>query len=190
MQLAASLRGAGIPAADPRIIARTGWTTQELFAAIGAASPPVDRNFDFATLLIGVNDQYRGFGVARFARGFEALLALAAAAAADEMHRVVVISIPDWSVTPFAVSDPRGREAIAREIDQFNAYAHAQATQGGAAFVDVTFESRRAATDPTLLAADGLHPSAAMYASWVELLFPVAQRLLSPNEPPLYQFDL
>lgn len=178
VRLAAALAGSGIPLSEPRIIARTGWTTAELLEAIGAVSPPPSANHDLVTLLIGVNDQYRGHGLGVFRSGFEALLARAVELAANDARRVVVVSIPDWSVTPFARSDPRGQAAIAAEIDAFNAVAHQLATASGAAFVDVTAASRRAAHDGDLLAADSLHPSASMYETWVSLILPAARRAL------------
>ena len=176
--LAAALRASGIAVGDPRIIARTGWTTAELLEAIAAASPPLPPIHDLVTLLIGVNDQYRGYGVATFRAGLEPLLARAVELTGNESRRLVVVSIPDWSVTPFARSDPRGRAAIAAEIDAFNAVAERLAASSGAAFVDVTGDSRRAADDGTLLAADSLHPSASMYASWVQSILPAARHAL------------
>ena len=177
VQLAVALRQDGFPIDDPRIIARTGWTTDELLAEIESASPSVERGYDLVTLLIGVNDQYRGRGVDSFRAGFERLLQLARTFALGSA-RVIVISIPDWSVTPFARDDPRGAPAIAREIDEFNAVARDMAQSAGAAVVDVTGISRRAAEDPQLLAADALHPSAAMYRLWVPVIQREAEKLL------------
>ena len=177
-RLAEALRSSGIPIGEPRIIARTGWTTAELLDAIAAASPPLPSSHDLVTLLIGVNDQYRGYGVAAFGAGLEPLLARAVELTGNDSRRLVVVSIPDWSVTPFARSDLRGRQAVASEIDAFNAIAQRLATAAGAAFVDVTGDSRRAAEDHTLLAADSLHPSASMYASWVQLIAPAARHAL------------
>jgi lysophospholipase L1-like esterase len=177
-RLTAALRSSGTPIARLQFIARTGWTTAELLAAIAAASPPPPPIHDLVTLLIGVNDQYRGHGVAAFQAGLAPLLARAVELAADDPRRVVLVSIPDWSVTPFARTDPRGRAAIAAEIDAFNAVARSLATASGAAFVDVTEDSRRAADDGTLLAADSLHPSASMYDSWVQLILPAARHAL------------
>lgn len=179
VRLAAALRSSGIPIGEPRIIARTGWTTAELLEAIAAASPSPPSDHALVTLLIGVNDQYRGYGVAAFRSGFELLLARAIELTGSDPRRVVVVSIPDWSVTPFAASDPRGQPAIAAEIDAFNATARQIASAKGIAFVDVTADSRRAAHDRDLLAADSLHPSASMYESWVSLILPAARRALS-----------
>jgi lysophospholipase L1-like esterase len=177
-RLTIALRSSGTPIARLQFVARTGWTTAELLEAIAAASPPLPPIHDLVTLLIGVNDQYRGYGRAVFRSGFELLLARAIALAADDPRRVVVVSIPDWSVTPFAEPDPRGRAAIAAEIDTFNAIAQRLAAESGAAFVDVTTDSRRAAQNRDLLAADSLHPSASMYESWVQLILPAARRAL------------
>lgn len=177
VQLANELRELDVPISDPRIIARTGWTTDELLAAIESAAPPVERYYDLVTLLIGVNDQYRGRSVDSFEAGLTRLLQLSKTFATAP-SRVVVVSIPDWSVTPFARTDPRGAPAIAREITEFNTVVQEMARSVGAAFVDVTAISRRAAESPELLAADGLHPSAAMYRMWIQEMLPVARQLL------------
>ena len=178
VQLAIALRDEAIAAEEPRIIARTGWTTDELLAAVQSPDPPVDRAYDLVTLLIGVNDQYRGRGVASFRTGFARLLERAVTFAGAP-GRVVSVSIPDWGVTPFAKNDPRGAPAIGREIDQFNSAARALAESTGAAFVDITGISRRAADDRELLAADALHPSATMYTLWVPAILPAATKALS-----------
>lgn len=176
-QLAAALRQDGVAIDDPRIIARTGWTTDELLAALKSAVPPVEQGYDLVTLLIGVNDQYRGRGVTTFREGFEKLLERATTFARGSA-RVVVVSIPDWSVTPFARNDERVAASIACEIDQFNAVARGFAESVGAAFVDVTGISRGAAHSPELLASDALHPSGAMYRLWVPAVQPVARKIL------------
>lgn len=181
VQLAAAVRAVGVSVTDPLIVARTGWTTTELLAAIDRLSPSLPRRFDLASLLIGVNDQYRGLGVGTFREGFSVLLSRALTFAGGDARRVLVISIPDWGVTPFAASDPRGAAAISDEIDGFNDVAQDAARQAGAPYLDVTGVSRRAAQDRTLLAADALHPSGAMYAEWVRLILPVALRALSPR---------
>lgn len=168
--LAGLLRERGVALAEPEIIARTGWTTGELDAAIDAAGPRGP--FALVSLLIGVNNQYRGRPADEYRAQFRALLARALGFAGGEPGRVLVLSIPDWGVTPFA----QGRESarIAAEIDAFNAINRAEVQQAGARYVDITPASRRAAADPGLIAGDGLHPSGAMYAEWARLALPAA----------------
>jgi lysophospholipase L1-like esterase len=179
MQLVAALRASGTHVDEPTILARTGWTTTELLGAIEAAGKSLGSDFDLVTLLIGVNDQYRSHGVPVFRSGFQSVLERAIGFADGDARRVIVLSIPDWGVTPFAANDRRDATAIGNEIDAFNRVAREAALAGGALFVNVTPESRRAAGDASLLAADGLHPSGKMYAAWVELIEPVARRVLS-----------
>ena len=178
VQLAAALRHEGLAAEEPRIIARTGWTTDELLGAIESADPPIEDSYDLVTLLVGVNDQYRGRGLDSFRSGFARLLDRAVTFAGNSA-RVVGVSIPDWSVTPFARNDPRGAPSIAREIDEFNSAARTLAESAGGAFVDVTGISRRASNNIELLAADALHPSAAMYALWIPAILPAALNALN-----------
>ena len=173
-QLARALRAKGTAVADPEIIARTGWTTDELSSAIDAAKP--HGPYALVTLLIGVNNQYRGRSAEQYRKEFAALLQRAVAFAGGDAKRVVVVSIPDWGVTPFASG--RDRATIAAAIDHFNAVAHEESNRAGAHFADVTPASRHAATDATLVAPDGLHPSAAMYAQWVKAILPQAEPAL------------
>ena len=175
VQLARALRVEGIALEPPRIIARTGWTTDELSAAIDAAEPL--GRWDFVSLLVGVNNQYRGRAVEQYAREFAALLERAAGFAAGRRERVLVLSIPDWGVTPFAAG--RDRQAIAAAIDAHNGAARALCERRGVAFVDITPASRAQGAEPAMLADDGLHPSAAVYASWTARALPVARRLLA-----------
>lgn len=175
MQLAARLRKEGIPIADPYIIARTGWTTDELNTAIDAEDP--QGLFDMVTLLIGVNNQYRGRSADEYRGEFVGLLNRAIGFAGGKQSRVIVVSIPDWGVTPFA--EGRDRTRIAEELDLFNRIAQEEAEAVGAHFVDITVESRKAATNPLLTAPDNLHPSGLMYTAWTELMLPDAVRIFS-----------
>ena len=177
MQLAQGLRDCGIAMANPRIIATTGWTTDELSAAMDAAEPLGE--WDFVSLLIGVNNQYRGRSVEDYASEFAVLLLRAIALAGGRADRVLVLSIPDWGVTPFAIQSGRDRIRIADELDACNAAARDACAARGIAFVDITVASRECADAPAMLAADGLHPSAAQYAAWTRLALPVAHRLLA-----------
>jgi lysophospholipase L1-like esterase len=176
MQLATALRRDGIALADPRTIATTGWTTDELAAAMDAAEPL--GSWEFVSLLIGVNNQYRGRGVDDYAAGFASLLRRAIALAGGRADRVLVLSIPDWGTTPFAAASGRDRRAIAAELDAYNATARGLCAAAGVAFVDITGISR-AADAASLLVEDGLHPSAAQYARWADAALPVARALLS-----------
>ena len=181
MQLVAALRADGVVIDDPRIIARTGWTTDELSSAIDAAAPLGD-DYGLVTLLIGVNNQYRGRTVDEYAREFAVLLERAIGFAGRRADRAVVLAIPDWGVTPFAVRSGRDTAATARELDAYNAAAAKLCAQRGVAFVDIASVSRERGAEPAMLADDGLHPSAAMYAEWARLAQPVVRRLLAP--PP------
>jgi lysophospholipase L1-like esterase len=176
-QLARTLREDGIALSDPRVIATTGWTCDELSAAIDAAAPANDQ--DFVSLLIGVNDQYRGVALDVFRPCFARLLERAIGFARGRAGRVLVLSIPDWGVTPFAGASGRAATQIAAELDAFNGAARAACATRDVAFVDITPLSRERGAQPAMLAADGLHPSAAMHALWAQMAVPVARRLLS-----------
>jgi lysophospholipase L1-like esterase len=170
-QLANQLRNKGIDIASPEIIAKTGWTTDELSSAIDAAKP--HGPYALVTLLIGVNNQYRGRDAALYRKEFAALLQRAIGFAGGDAKRVIVVSIPDWGVTPFAAS--RDRAKIGAEIDRFNSINAEETKRAGARYADITPISRKNAT---LVAPDGLHPSAAMYAQWVTVISPLAEAAL------------
>lgn len=174
VQLAALLNAAGVAVSDPLIIAATGWTTDELSTAIDAADP--QGLFDLVSLLIGVNNQYRGRDPEQYRAEFAGLLTRAIGFAGGKPSAVLVLAIPDWGVTPFAAS--RNRAAIATAIDAFNAINREETERAGARYVDVTPVSRLAAADPALIAGDGLHPSGKMYAEWTRLAFPLACEIL------------
>jgi lysophospholipase L1-like esterase len=168
VQLADRLRQQGLAVADPEIIARTGWTTTELQAGILAADPQGD--FDLVTLLIGVNNQYRGYPLQEYRAQFQELLQQSVGFAGGDPRKVVVLSIPDWGVTQFAWG--RNTTQIAQEIDTFNAVNRDESLAVGVIYVDITPDSRRVAEESNLTATDGLHPSAQMYALWVDRMLP------------------
>jgi len=149
-----------------RIIAKTGWTTDELETGIIAANnaEPLRSSYDFVSLLIGVNNQYRGRSVESYKPEFEELLKKAIRYADNRADRVVVLSIPDWGVTPFA--NGRDRAQIAREIDAYNAANKLVAEQYNVHYINITPWTREAAADNSLLASDGLHPSGKEYKRW------------------------
>lgn len=156
------LREAGYLFQSPEIIAKTGWTTDELQAAINKHK--FLPSYDFVTLLIGVNNQYRGWSVENYKPEFENLLKQAIQLTGGKNNHVVVISIPDWGATPFAAG--RDRKKIAEEIDTYNAAKKSIAEKNKVLYVEITTGSREAATDSSLVAADSLHPSAKEYTRW------------------------
>ena len=169
-QLAARL---GLDA--PEIVAQTGWTTDELGAAMDAHA--FHAPYALVTLLIGVNNQYRGRDLASYRGEFTQLLQRAVELAGDNPRHVVVVSIPDWGITPFA----RGRDAraVAREIDAYNAANREIAGNSHAHYADVTGISRDRGEREDMLVSDGLHPSAAMYTRWLDAILPATQAALS-----------
>ncbi len=177
VQLADALRDAGLIVDGPDVVATTGWTTNELDAGIDAAAPVGP--YDLVSLLIGVNDQYRGRDVALYGPAFSALLERAVGFAGGDVSRVFALAIPDWGVTPFGAHSGRETAAIARELDAYNACAAAICAARGVAFVDIAPVSRARGREPEMLADDGLHPAAALHTEWMRLALPVARRVLS-----------
>jgi len=165
-QTISQLRKDGYAFEEPEIVAQTGWTTDELQTAIDNHS--LKNSYDFVTLLIGVNNQYRGRTVENYKSQFESLLKQAIQFANGKADHVIVLSIPDWSVTPFA----RDRETkqIAIQIDNYNSANAAVAEAHQVRYIDITPSSREAANDRSLIASDGLHPSAKEYEKWSEKL--------------------
>jgi lysophospholipase L1-like esterase len=175
VQLAAAMRSAGINIAEPVIIARTGWTTADLSGGIDRADP--QGPFDLVGLLIGVNNQYQGRTEEEYRQQFADLLSRAIAFAGGRPGRVIVVSIPDWGVTPFAHESGADPAAVGAAIDRFNAINKELTDKAGAAYVDITPITR---DRRDLVADDGLHPSGEMYAKWVELALPAAKKAVGP----------
>jgi lysophospholipase L1-like esterase len=173
-QLVSQLRAEQLDLDLPTIIAQTGWTSGELITEINAAKP-IGR-FDLVSLLIGVNNQYRGLDQEQYLKELDHLLDMAIQFVGGNPICVVVLSIPDWSVTPFAAD--RDRIAISKEIDHFNQGKRERTLRHGCQFIDVSQLSRNASQDASLLADDGLHPSGKMYATWCEKVLPAARRAL------------
>jgi len=174
VQLVDLLESEGIQT-DLTIIARTGWTVDELWDGI-QANPP-EGPYDMVSLLIGVNDQYRGYPVDGYREDFRFMLGKAIEYTGGDPKRVVVLSIPDWGFTPFAAT--RDTEPISQQIDEFNIINLEETEAAGAYYVDVTIISRMAMDDFELITGDRLHPSGKMYAMWAEKTLPVAFEILS-----------
>lgn len=176
VQLAEKLNELGIGIDEPRIIARTGWTTDELKAAIKEEN--ISEKYDLVSLLIGVNNQYRGYPIAQQEKEFEELLIKAIEFAGNDTSRVFIVSIPDYGVTPFA--NGSDQQKIATEIDQYNEINKSIAAKHKITYFDITPISREAKEKQSLIASDGLHPSGEMYAQWVDLILPWAEEELQP----------
>jgi len=172
-ELVQRLRKAGVVIDDPRIVAVTGWTTDELAQGMDSAS--LAPAYDLVTLQIGVNNQYRGRAADDYRDQFISLLARAITLAGGHAAHVVVVSIPDWGVTRFAHEQGRDPATIATELDAYNTIARDESHRAGTRYVDITGISR---AHPALVADDGLHPSAAQYALWVEAIEPMVRAAL------------
>jgi lysophospholipase L1-like esterase len=160
------LRKKGMAVHAAEIVAKTGWTTDELMAGIDKTV--FEKEYDIVTLLIGVNNQYRGKPADAYAIEFETLLNKAIAFAAGKKKQVFVLSIPDWGATPFA--EGRDRKKIATEIDVFNSINKKITESRGITYISITAGTREAPSNPQLVAKDGLHPSGDDYARWAEKL--------------------
>jgi lysophospholipase L1-like esterase len=173
VQLAKALRAAGFDVADPIIIARTGWTTADLTEGIDQSNPQPP--FSLVTLLIGVNNQYQGRSENEYRDEFSGLLNRSIELAGRKAGHVVVLSIPDWGVTPYAAQMGANPATVAKAIDRFNAINLSETKKAGAIYVDITAISR---SRPDLVAGDGLHPSSEMYAQWVKSVLPASESAL------------
>jgi lysophospholipase L1-like esterase len=152
----------------PELVARTGWTTGELM--VGIARTQLLNTYDLVTLLIGVNDQYRRWDTGGYRIRFRELLVRAVGLARGNRKRVCVLSIPDYSVTPYARNMDTTR--IRKEIDQFNQINRDETQLLGAVYVEITALTREARMFPALIAGDGLHPSGIDYRRWADKLLP------------------
>jgi len=160
------LRNKGMNVHAAEIIAKTGWTTDELMAGIERTT--FEKSYDIVTLLIGVNNQYRGKDPSTYEQDFEKLLNKAIAFAGGNKQHVFVLSIPDWGATPFAAS--RDRVKIGSEIDLFNSINRKITERSGVSYISITEGSREATSNALLVAKDGLHPSGAEYGRWAKKL--------------------
>jgi len=174
-QLRELLEREGFRCNPPEIIAKTGWTTDELLAALQQRTQK--NSYDIVTLLIGVNNQYRGRDVESYRQELRKLIEFAIAKAAGNPKRVILLSIPDWGVTPFAKD--RNRAKIAVEIDAYNRVKKEEAERAKVHFIDITDITRDIeGPKQNLLAEDGLHPSGHMYRQWVQKTLPIAKDIL------------
>lgn len=169
VQLAEKLRGDSIRLQNPEIIATTGWTTDELLS--GIVKSDVKGTYDFVSLLIGVNNQYRGYDEDQYEKEFKVLLKKAIEFANGNPRHVIVVSIPDYGVTPFTEENGLDKAKIAHELDSYNAIAQKIAALRDVEFINITPISRQFEQDTSFVASDGLHPSGKMYTLWVEEMY-------------------
>lgn len=175
-QVAEGLRAEGLPMAPPRILAATGWTSGELLSELDA-SAQVGR-WGLVSLLIGVNDLYRGLPPSVLRENFGLLLERAVALTGGRPERVLAVSIPDWSVTPFARAEGRDPIRIAAEIDAGNRLQRELCREHGVAQWDIVDICRERGAEPAMLGADDLHPSGVLYALWSSRLLPAVRNAL------------
>ncbi len=163
VQLSDSLRERGIPLNHPRIIARTGWTTKDLLAAMDKRLK--EEKFDLVSVLIGVNNQYQGLSIEEYEKELREIFRRAITRSKTGADRVFAVSIPDYGVTPFGAERA---EEIGKEIEEFNAVFKRVSEEFGVDFYNITPISKRAKNDKDLTATDELHPSGKMYSLWVK----------------------
>lgn len=167
VQLVKQLNATGKQYTPPKIIATTGWRTDDLKNAINRDNPSKD--YDLVSLLIGVNNQYQGKSVDSYAPEFEALLDMAIEFAGGDKSKVFVVSIPDYGFTPFGKEK---QEKITRELNDYNRVNREISLRKGVKYFNITDVSRKGIEDPELVASDGLHPSGKMYKLWVDIILP------------------
>lgn len=158
----------------PEMVAKTGWTSTEL--AEHLLHTQLNQHYDFVTLLIGVNNQYRNLSIDNFKNDFEFLVKKAIHFASGKNERVFILSIPDWGCTPFAAD--KNKEQIAKEIDAFNMVCKQTAKKFYTPFIDITTETRAFSTDPQAIAKDGLHFSYETHMIWAKKLLGSIQQSL------------
>lgn len=167
-QTVSILKQQGIVLADPAYIAQTGWTTINLQNAIATQNPPPA--YDIVSLLIGVNDQYQGMDTGGYSVRFTQLLEKSIQLAKGKKSNVFVLSIPDYSATPFV--SPANKARVRMEIDWFNTINQRISLAYDVSYIDITPSTREATSNPALLASDNLHPSGLEYKKWAEMLAP------------------
>ena len=165
-QVVQLLRKKGYNFHAPEIIAKTGWTTDELQEAI--AGNALLSKYDFVSLLIGVNNQYRGRDAIEYKEQFEEILKKAIELTNGKKDHVIILSIPDYGVTPHVRSTDK--EKVSKEIEVFNGINKALSIQYKVQYLDITACSKEAKTNADLIAQDGLHPSEKQYRTWAEKL--------------------
>jgi len=174
-ELVRLMREDSVQISDPQVIARNGWTTGDLLAALDKEKPRGP--FDLVTIMIGVNNQFQGQPIENYRKDLVTLFAAATKLTGGDPRKIVVLSIPDYSAMPFAQDkDP---EKISAQVAKFNSVLLEETRRARARMVDVTSVSRFAKTNKQLVAEDGLHPSWRLHGVWARLVYPVARPLVA-----------
>ena len=160
------------------IIAETGWTTSNLLHALSTAKE--DTSYNLVSLLIGVNNQFQLLDINIYKKEFEELVNKSVNLAGNWKERVFVLSIPDYSVTPFA--HLLNSSHIQQEIDSYNAINKEISDKLGVTYFNITPISRKAEDDLNYLAPDELHPSAHQYGEWIDMIYPQVKELLKKQK--------
>lgn len=181
IQLETALRGHELHINYPYFVANKTWTVDQLTKRL--EEEEFDKHYDLITLQIGVNDEFKKKSLTQFTADIKALLAKVIALTGGKHGRVVFLSIPDWSATPYAKSHKSDAlDAIAENISKFNNIIKKESIANGCHYVDITDLSKKAASDPTLTSPDGLHPSGSMYKLWVQKMYPVVIQALQMHK--------
>lgn len=160
-----------------KVIAQTGWTTSNLISAINTQNP--DSNYDLVTLLIGVNNQYQHLNFSVYEKEFPQLLNKAIALAKGDKKNVLVLSIPDYTYTPFASNYTAENQAkISGEITRYNNFAESFCITKDVAFISITDITQKGLSNSSLVASDGLHPSELAYKQFVGRILPKVKMIL------------
>lgn len=175
-QLVSELSSQGYNVAELRIIAQTGWRTDNLQSAISQLLPL--NGYNLVSLLIGVNNQFQGGSIQTYTQQFDDLLQQAIWLAGNNPRHVFVLSIPDYAYTPFGGGNP----AISAAIDEFNSVNRLITETYNVRYIDITPISRKGLEDPSLVAIDGLHPSGKMYGLWVQEIARYIEKEVGINE--------
>jgi len=176
-QLQNLLNKKGFSIEQPKIIAKTGWRTDELIEAIQEQTKD-DKQYDIVSLLIGVNNQYQNKPLSQYKKEFQVLLDIAISKCKHKNQGVFVVSIPDYGVTPFAKEKDK-TQAI-KDLKQYNAFAKTQCQKHDVAFYDITHLSARLSASDDMLISDRLHPNAKQYLAWINVFLPqLVQQLKS-----------
>ena len=175
-QLVQMLRNEGLTFLAPEIVAQTGWTTAELLDHLSKTK--LYTHYDFVTLLIGVNNQYRGLSADDYKKDFEMLLKKARSFAKEDSG-VIVLSIPHWGMTPFAAD--RDTAKIEAEIDLFNSINKSMAVDAGIQYIDIAEGTKEVVNNGALLTKDNLHYSGVAHGGWAKEIAAVIEKVIALN---------